>query len=98
MDRYRVVIAPEAANVIRSLRPDLKRAVRSALAALGDDPALGEPLRGELEGLWRYRVRRFRLVYAVDRAARRVRVIAVGPRRRIYDDLTEARRRRSPRG
>jgi mRNA interferase RelE/StbE len=92
MSRYRLVIAPQAAEAVRSLHPDLKRSVRSALDALGDAPSVGEPLRGELAGLWRYRVRRFRIVYELDRSARRIRVVAVGPRRSIYEDLAAGRR------
>ena len=94
MSRYRLVIAPEAAEVIRALHPDLKRSVRSALDALGNAPSIGEPLRGELAGLWRYRVRRFRIVYTSDRSARTVRIVAVEPRRSIYEDLAASRRRR----
>jgi mRNA interferase RelE/StbE len=93
MRRYRLVIAPQAAEVVRALHPDLKRSVRSALDALGDEPALGEPLRGELAGLWRYRVRRFRIVYERDQSHRVVRVMAVGPRRSVYEDLAAVRRR-----
>jgi len=94
MGRYRLGIAPAAAETLRKLHPTLKRSIRSALDALGDDPTVGEPLRGELGGLWRYRVRRFRIVYAIDRSSRTVRVVAIGPRRSIYEDLTETRRSR----
>lgn len=97
MSRYRLVIAPEVAEVIRGFHPDLKRSVCSALDALGAAPSIGEPLRGELAGLWRYRVRRFRIVYALDRSAHMIRVVAVGPRRSIYEALAESRRHR-PRG
>lgn len=93
MGNYRVVIGPAPAEDIRALHPELKRSIRSALRALGDDPSLGEPLRGELEGLWRYRVRRFRIVYGLDRSSRTLRVVAVGHRERIYEALAEARRR-----
>lgn len=94
MSRYRVVLAPEIADVVRSLPPDLKRTIRNTLDALGEDPSIGLPLRGELQGLWRYRARRFRIVYAVDATARTVQVVAIGPRRTIYDDLKRRRRRR----
>src|SRR6058998_653765 len=57
MGRYRLVIPPHVADVIRSLHPDLKRSVRNALRALGDDPSAGSPLRRELEGLWKFRNR-----------------------------------------
>ena len=92
MSRYRLVIAPQAAAVVRAVHPDLKRSVRSALDALRDAPSIGEPLRGELAGLWRYRVRRFRIVYELDRSAHLVRVMAVGPRLSIYEDLAAALR------
>lgn len=87
MPAYRVDTPPHAAEIIRHLPPDLKRAIKGALQALGRDPALGEPLLRELEGLWKYRVRRFRIVYSVDRANRVVRVFAVGHRRTIYETV-----------
>lgn len=39
------------------------------------------------------RVRRFRVVYAIDRPCRTLRILAVGHRRRIYEEVTEAVRR-----
>ena len=51
--------------------------------------AAGTPLARDLKGLWRFRVRRFRIVYSVDRARRTIRVMAVAHRRHIYDDLIE---------
>ncbi len=85
MPTYRLDIPPHLAEIIRHLPPDLKRAVKGALRALRGDPALGEPLLRELEGPWKYRVRRFRIVYSVDRTKRVVRIFAVGHRRTIYE-------------
>ena len=87
MPAYRLDIPPHVAEIIRHLPPDLKRAVKGALQALSGDPALGEPLLRELEGLWKYRVRRFRIVYSVDRGKRVVRIFAVGHRRTIYETV-----------
>jgi len=42
----------------------------------------------ELDGLWKYRVRRFRIVYAIDRKPRVIRLIAVDHRQSIYENLT----------
>lgn len=39
----------------------------------------------ELEGLWKFRVRRFRIVYAIEHANRVIRIFAVGHRRTIYE-------------
>lgn len=81
------------AGVTRHLPPDVKRGVKAALRALSLDPDRGTPLVRELEGLWKYRVRRFRIVYEPDRRARVLRVVAVGHRRGIYDVVTIGRRK-----
>jgi mRNA interferase RelE/StbE len=84
---YRLEIPPEVAEVIRHLPPELKRSVKEALRGLSRTPTVGEPLRRELKGLWKYRVRRYRLVYAVEPRRRVVRILAVGPRVEIYEWL-----------
>ena len=83
----RLDIPPHVAEVIRSLHPDLRRPVKSAIRAIATDPECGEPLLRELDGFRKYRVRRFRIVYAIDRKARVIRLMAVGHRRNVYEDL-----------
>ena len=94
MTEYRIEIPPEVAEVIRHLPPELKRSVREALRALGRKPADGSLLRRELEGLWKYKVRRYRIVYAVEERGRVLRILAVGPRTDIYERM--ARSLKSP--
>ena len=91
---YRLAIPPHVADVIRRLPPDVKRSVKQAMQALASQPDAGEPLRRELEGLWKYRARRFRVVYAVDRARRLVQILAVGHRRTIYEEAAERVRKK----
>lgn len=88
MSPFRPDIPPHVAEVIRSLHPDLKRSIKAAVRAIATDPECGEPLMRELDGLWKYRVRRFRIVYTIDRKARAIHLIAVGHRQSIYEDLT----------
>lgn len=52
----------------------------------------GEPLHGELEGRLKFRVRRYRIVYRIDRSRKVVRVIAVGHRRSVYEELADRSR------
>jgi mRNA interferase RelE/StbE len=85
---FRPDIPPHVAAVIRHLPPDLKRSIKAAIRALSHAPESGTPLARELEGFWTYRVRRFRIVYAVDRSHKLLRIVAVGHRRRIYEDVT----------
>lgn len=95
---YRPNIPPHVAQLIRHLPPDLKRAVKQAVRSLSSNPFSGEPLLRELTGLWKYKVRRFRLIYEVDRKARLIRIFAIGHRREVYEELAdrlrEARRRK----
>ena len=76
------------AEVIRSLHPDPKRSIKAAVRGIATDPECGEPLLRELDGLWKYRVRRFRIVYVIDRKKRVIRLMAVGHRRHVYEELT----------
>ena len=95
MSAWRIDLPPHVAEVVRHLPPEVKQAVKSALRSIAIEPATGEPLRGELEGLWKFRVRRYRLVYAVDRRQRVIRIFAVGHRRGIYEEVS-GRLRRPP--
>jgi mRNA interferase RelE/StbE len=65
----------------------LKRSIKAAVRAIASDPECGEPLLRELDGLWKYRVRRFRIVYVIDRKTRVIRLMAVGHRRHVYEEL-----------
>ena len=75
------------AEVIRHLPPDIKRSVKQALRSLSADLISGVPLMRELSGLWKYKVRRFRIIYELDRKARIIRIYAVGHRREVYEKL-----------
>jgi mRNA interferase RelE/StbE len=90
---WRLRVPDDVAALIRGLHPDLKRRVRSALSDIVDDPAVGKLLRDELAGLRSCRVSRFRIVYRVGSAT--IEVVAVGPRRTIYQE-TWRRVRKSP--
>lgn len=86
MAAFRPAVPPSVAERIRHLPPDIKRAIKGAIRALAGEPGRGEPLERELKGLLKFKVRRFRIVYRVDRAARTVNVLAVGHRRTIYEE------------
>ncbi len=95
MVRFRSAIPPPVAETIHHLHPDLKRSVKQVIRALCHDPTCGEPLQKELEGYWKYGVRRFRIIYSIDRAHRIIRIVAFGPRRTIYEQAAEKLRKRS---
>jgi mRNA interferase RelE/StbE len=74
----------------------MKQSLRHALRALSVAPDADEPLRRDLEGLWKYRVRRFRIVYAIDHDHQRIRIVAVSHRREIYEEAAEQLRLPKP--
>jgi mRNA interferase RelE/StbE len=43
----------------------------------------------ELAGLWKYKLRRFRIVYEIDRKKRLIKIFAIGHRREVYEELAE---------
>ena len=86
---FRADIPPHVSETIQHLSPDLKCSIKAAVRALSENPNEGAPLVKELKGLWKYRVRRFRIVYAIDQRRKVLRVMAVGHRRSVYEEVTE---------
>jgi mRNA interferase RelE/StbE len=91
---FRADIPPHVAEAIRFLHPDLKRSIKFAIRTIAADPERGEPLLRELDGLRKFRVRRFRIVYAIERGSRTVRLMAVGHRQSVYEELTARLRKK----
>jgi mRNA interferase RelE/StbE len=90
---YRPDIPPHVAELVRHLPPDVKRSVKQALRSLSANPFAGTPLIRELSGLWKFKVRRFRIIYEPDRKARIIRIFAIGHRREVYEELANRLRR-----
>jgi mRNA interferase RelE/StbE len=75
------------------VRKDLKaipseeaaRIIAQVKTRLAKDPAgAGKPLSGVFKGLMRFRVGACRVIYAVDQAARLIRVLYIRPRDEAY--------------
>jgi mRNA-degrading endonuclease RelE of RelBE toxin-antitoxin system len=83
--RKRTLKVPEAVReTIRRMDLELKRKVRGALDEILLDPFCGKPLKDELHGLWSLRVGRLRVIYQPAGAG--PEIVAIGPRRSIYED------------
>jgi len=89
-------VPAQVRDLIRKLPPDLKRKVRGALDDILDDPGCGKPLKRELEGYWSLNVGRNRIIYRPDGEG--IEIVALGPRRTIYEDaariLVRSRKKR----
>jgi mRNA interferase RelE/StbE len=82
---YRLKVSDEVAGLIRGLHPHLKKKLRASLQTILSEPHSGKALKEELAGLWSFRVSRFRIIYRI-RGARRIEIVAIGPRERIYEE------------
>lgn len=79
-------VPEETAATVRSLHPELKRKIKAALQAILTDPQLGKILKDELKGLRSFRVGKFRVVYRALNKKEIIEIIAIGPRRTIYEE------------
>ena len=82
---YKLRVPDYLARDIRSLHPDIKKKVRSALEIISKDPYAGKALKDELEGLRSFRVKKFRIIYQVKKG-KELKIIALGPRAYIYEE------------
>jgi mRNA interferase RelE/StbE len=87
---YRLLIKQSAGKEIEALghKKDRQRIVNGISALASEPRPVGcEKLAGT-EGRYRIRQGQFRIVYAVDDAARTVEVVTVGHRRDVYRGAT----------
>ncbi len=82
---YRLRVPGSVAELVRGLHPQLKAGVSVALKMIIDEPCCGKPLKDELGGLRSLRVKRFRIVYRLVAIEKEVQIVAIGPRRSIYE-------------
>jgi len=83
-------ISPEAAGQLRNLGPavagEIKAFLDTRIRGSTNPAQFGKPLRGAKHGLWRYRVRDYRLLCRLEKKILIVVVVAVGHRSTVYGD------------
>ena len=86
MGRAKLRVSNETAELVRSLHPDLKRKIKAALQAILIDPQAGKALKDDLVGFRSFRVGKFRVVYAKPSDKMIIDIVAIGPRKTIYEE------------
>lgn len=84
MANYKLQIKPSAAKELEGLPINDRRRIVERVTALAKEP---RPAGCEkLSGLDKYRIRqgRYRVLYAIDDAARSITVVKIGHRRDVY--------------
>jgi len=67
------------------LPEDIRDRILRAIDEIVANPFLGVKLRGELEGRWRWRVGKYRIIYVIDQTPQLVVFLDVGLRKTIYE-------------
>jgi mRNA interferase RelE/StbE len=58
--------------------------LREKIATEDDPRRLGDPLRKDLKGLWKYRIGDYRIICSIEEKSVVVLVVRVGHRRSVY--------------
>jgi addiction module RelE/StbE family toxin len=81
--------SPEFKKSIKRVEKKLKGRILDALEWLSKEPAsiqgnTVKPLSGEFDGLWRYRIGNYRLIYKPDNENKRVTLLTFSSRSSAY--------------
>jgi mRNA interferase RelE/StbE len=85
LSHNKIEIPDALAKFIREIHPQLKKKIRAALTLIAKNPGIGKSLKDELLGLRSYRVSTFRIIYRIS-SRRCIELIAIGPRKTIYEE------------
>ena len=85
MAAYRVVLTPAAERQFAKLSSQAREMIAAALVALGGNPRpSGCAKLAGTEGLWRIRVRQYRVIYQILDDQLMVVVVKIGDRKEVY--------------
>ena len=85
-NEFRLRVTDDTAALLRKLHPEIKKHIRHALELIIDDPYCGKALKDDLEGIRSLRIKRYRVIYRVVSKLKQIDIIAVGPRKNIYEE------------
>ena len=89
MKNLRLKFTPEAARLIAKLHPEGKKLIKSGLDELRQNPFMGDDLEQELSGFKSLKIKRYRVLYAIDEEGKVIQVYYVGHRRNVYEQFRD---------
>jgi len=84
---FKIFFHPKARRLFGKLGKAVKEQVRQKVSELKRFPKRGKPL--QYSNFWSLRVGDYRVIYEIDETERRVIVLFVGHRRKVYDDFSK---------
>lgn len=79
---YKESVEKDLKEIDRSQQRRILDVIERDLASFPKDKS--EPLKGQWKGLWRYKLKTYRVIFAVDDAEKTVLIIKIGHRKDVY--------------
>lgn len=81
---YRLLFTNRAKEDLSTLTNPIKERIIKAFDLIARNPYTGKALKGELKGLWSYRVGDYRIIYQILRKEVLIIILKIGHRREVY--------------
>ena len=85
VDEFDDAATKELRKLDRQAQKEILRYFREHIATNEDPRRFGKPLSHDLTGLWRYRVRNYRMICNIEDDKLTVLVVRAGHRKHIYE-------------
>lgn len=82
--KYTILLSRQAERFYKKLQEKVKNQVRESLVALENQPRAGKRLHGDLKTNYSLRVGKLRIIYTISEKDKTIYIIAIGPRKTIY--------------
>ena len=81
---YKISLDSFAKKSLRKLDSYGQKKIINKLKKLRENPEMGKPLIGNLSGLWRLRIGKYRVIYQIKKFELLIFVLDIGYRKTIY--------------
>jgi len=82
---YALILSPKAENQLKKISRNHQKVLIEIFGEIIENPLLGKPLGRELTGRFSLRVGVYRLVYKIDQIDKKVIVLRIGHRGKVYN-------------
>ncbi|MFH1452154.1 MAG: type II toxin-antitoxin system RelE/ParE family toxin [archaeon] len=82
---YSIIFKKPAINYLKKLDKNIAREINKKIMKLKITPGLGIPLGGNLSGLRKLRIGKFRVIYEIKNYELIIYVLRIGHRKNIYE-------------
>jgi mRNA interferase RelE/StbE len=85
LSEYELIVSPLAENQLKKISRIHQKVLIETFMEIIEDPLLGKPLGRELTGRFSLRVGVYRLVYKIDQIDKKIIVLRIGHRGKVYN-------------